>query len=77
MNKRLAYFVSHFERDERGFIPCIAVEGERGYNRTDWRWDCDFEMATQLATEANARMGINAKDAVVIGLGTMRNGGVR
>ena len=73
MEKRMAYFVSRVERDERGWIPCIAVEGEPGFHKTDWRWDCDFETAQKIADERNLKLGLGSRrDADVIVASSMR-----
>jgi hypothetical protein len=60
------------EKDEQGYIPCIAVENEPGYYRTDWRWGHDFEIAELIAQRRNERMGISEKDAIRIIGSTIR-----
>lgn len=69
---RLAYVITETEHDENGYIPCLAVEGERGYHRTDWHWDCDLKMARELVDDLNKRLGLTKRDADVIIAGTMR-----
>ena len=69
---RLVYFISQLERDELGWIPCIAREGEQGYYRTNWRWKCDLETARNLAAEKNAALGIDEKEAARIQATTLR-----
>ena len=69
---RLVYFISQFERDESGWIPCIAREGEQGYYRTDWCWQCDLETARNLAAEKNAALGFDEKEAARIQATTLR-----
>ena len=73
---RSVYFVDVFNKDEQGFIPCIAVEGEKGYYRTDWHWDCTLEEAEELCKEKNANMGFtDPKEIYMIIASTMSFGG--
>ena len=67
-----AYVILHTERDQDGFIPCIVVEGERGYYRTDWRWNVTFELAEHMAWERNLKMGTSRDQALRIVLQSMR-----
>lgn len=70
--KRLAYFVSQFETDEEGrYIPCIAVEGVKGYHRTNWRWRCEYKKAQELVVGMNERLGLNKQEALKIQASTM------
>ncbi len=70
---RLAYFVSQAIADEHGkWIVCIAVEGECGYHKTDWHYDCEFPVANEIVDGLNARLGMSKLDAIKITLGTMR-----
>lgn len=72
MEQRLVYFIMETVRSEDGqFIPCIAVEGEKGYNRTDWKWGTDKEQAQKFCDERNEKMGIDRKEAMKIQLRTM------
>ena len=57
MTPRSVYFVQQTVRNEQGWIPCIAVEGEKGYYKTDWTWDCTFEEAEAICKEKNANLG--------------------
>lgn len=68
---RAVYFVDIFNKDEKGFIPCIAVEGEKGYNRTDWHWDCSLAMAEEICKEKNTQMGYTDKEIFSIIASTM------
>lgn len=70
---RRVYFINQLVRDEkdRGYLVCIAVEGESGFYRTDWNWGSDLAIAERLADEANERMGISKREAMLIQLGTM------
>jgi hypothetical protein len=71
--KRMVFFISELDRaEDGGYIPCIAVEGERGYHLTDWNWGDDLALANQIADERNARLGITPREAALIQLGTMR-----
>lgn len=72
MDKRMCYFVMETVTDENGnYIPCIAVEGERGYHKTDWQWGKDLELASACADDMNEKMGISKRDAMMIQLSTM------
>jgi hypothetical protein len=67
------YFINETERaEDGGYIPCIAVEGERGYYKTDWNWSSNLELANQIAAEKNAALGFTPKEALLIVLGTMK-----
>lgn len=70
---RRVMFVNEAITTEDGeFIPCIAVEGERGYNKTDWAWGKDYEQAEKWCEERNTEQGIGKIEATRIVLGTMR-----
>ncbi len=71
--KKMVYFISQLDRaEDGGYIPCIAVEGETGYHRTDWNWGTDLELAERFAEERNSILGYSPKEAYLIQLGTMR-----
>lgn len=71
--KRSVYFLMQTETDDEGnYIPCIAVEGERGFYRTDWTWGKDWEFANEICDEMNEKLGISKQEAMKIQLGTMR-----
>jgi hypothetical protein len=73
-NKRTVYFINELERaTDGGYIPCIAVEGEKGYYKTDWNWGPDFNLANQIADEKNAALGFTPKEAILIQLSTMKD----
>jgi len=57
--------------EDGGYIPCIAVEGERGYYRTDWNWGKDKEQAQKFCDERNELAGISKEEAYKIIMGTM------
>lgn len=70
--QKVVYFIMETERTGDGqYIPCIAVEGEKGYHRTDWAWGTDKGEAQRLADERNQKMGIDRREAARIQLGTM------
>ena len=72
-DRKAVYFINELERDEDGgYIPCIAVEGETGYYKTNWNWGIDVDLANQIADEKNAVLGFTPKEACIILLGTMR-----
>lgn len=69
---RYCYFVQFDVKDERGnYIPCIAVEGVKGYYRTNWQWGSDFAAARNAAVHKNAEIGIDGAAAAKIQLSTM------
>lgn len=73
MNKRTCYFVMETVTDENGnFIPCIAVEGESGYHKTNWQWGKDWKLAQECADDMNKKLGVSKWDAMMIQLSTMR-----
>lgn len=71
-SERRVYFINQLVRaEDGGYIPCIAVEGEQGYYRTDWNWGKDLDLAERIATEKNEAMGYDKRTAMLIQLGTM------
>lgn len=67
------YFINELIRDtDGGYIPCIAVQGETGFYRTDWNWGKDLALAQKIADEKNAALGFTPKESIKIVLGTMR-----
>jgi len=71
-NKRSVYFMQATVKDDEGnYVPCIAVEGESGYYRTDWEWGPDWEEANEICDEMNERMGYTKLEALKIQLSTM------
>ncbi len=72
MTQKLAYFVQDTAKDEEGnYIPCVAIEGQKGYNLTDWEWGKDFKLAEKCAKQLNEEMGISDNEAMEIVLSTM------
>lgn len=73
LNRRKAYFVIDSIRSEDGnLVPCIAIEKEPGYFRTDWEWGKSLTDAEKYAAQMNARLGLTSEDAAKIVLSTMR-----
>ena len=68
---RMVFTILETEHDDSGYIPCIVVEGETGYYKTDWRWNCDLPTARDLASDRNTKMGIKPEDAEEIVLDSM------
>ena len=67
------YVILETERDgDGGYIPCIAIEGEFGYHKTDWNWGTDLDIAQKCCDEKNEKLGFSPKEAFEIVLGTMR-----
>ncbi len=72
-DRKAVYFINELVRDkDGGYIPCIAVEGETGYYKTDWNWGSDITLANQIADEKNIALGFTPKEACLIVLGTMK-----
>jgi hypothetical protein len=67
---RMVYFIN--ETDLPPFFPCIAVENESGYYRTDWNWGNDGSLARKLCKERNEKMGYSEKDVDAIIVSTIR-----
>ena len=71
-NKRMAFFVMATQVNDKGeYNVLIAVEGEKGYQRTDWYWGKDFDAAERLCDERNAKMGIDRRESEKIVASTM------
>ncbi len=71
-DKRRCYFIQHTVKDEKGnYIPCIAIEGESGFYKTDWQWGNDYELANDTAKLMNSKLGISEQDALEIVLSSM------
>jgi hypothetical protein len=69
---KMAMFIQQTVKSDSGqFIPCIAVEGTKGYNLTSWEWGTDYEAACQLAEDSNTKRGIDPIEAELIIIGTM------
>ena len=76
-DSRSVYFLMESQRDENGeLIVCIAIEGESGYYKTDWRWGKDIDWAEEVARKKNADMGISEEEANKIMLSTMFKGAI-
>ena len=73
LSDRRCYFVQETERTKDGWIVCIAVEGESGFYRSNWRWDCSFKDAEAMCQQKNEALGISQSDAILIVLGSMRS----
>jgi len=73
IGKKYAYVIPICAYDtNRGYQVGIAVEGERGYNVTDWYWGHDYKVACQLADERNTKLGLTIEQAQDIVISTMR-----
>lgn len=74
-DERLAYFILESVKDKEGnYIPCIAVEGRKGYYLTDWAWGKNIDIAEKAALEKNTEMGLTQADVDKIIFGTMKTG---
>jgi hypothetical protein len=81
-NKRFALTIVADEQDENGeFIPCVAIEGEKGYRplrgngpcATPWHWGKDYNKAMALCDDYNEKLGLTRVEAWKIVGSTMRN----
>lgn len=77
---KYCYVIMESSKDENGYIPCIAVEGDEscyqmsgnGPHASPWYWGKDYKTATQIAHEANNKMGITLADEIRITQAGMR-----
>lgn len=71
--KRMVFFILDTQTNEKGeYRALIAVEGEKGYYKTDWYWGTDLATAEACADARNDRMGISVVEALKIVASTMR-----
>ena len=73
MSRRMIVHVpiDSFSEEHGGYIPSAVYEGEsghyplvgRGEFAMPWVWGDDYEKATKIAIEHNARMGISEEEA--------------
>ena len=68
---RMAYFINELQKNEKGYIPCIAKEGEKGFYLTDYNWGPDLAKAEKHAQDMNERMGVSKEEAFKIVVSTM------
>jgi hypothetical protein len=65
--KRMAFHILETQVNSKGeYNALIAVEGERGYFKTDWYWSTDIKLARECADERNARLGLSKEEAAKI-----------
>ena len=70
--ERSVYFINQLVRaDDGGYIPCIAVENEPGFYKTDWNWGSDLDLAWQYADEKNKAMGYTPEEVCRIVFSSM------
>lgn len=66
------YFILPTVKDiDGGYIPCIAIEDEPGYYKTNWNWGESLEIAEECARQKNLALGISEKEAFKIVLSSM------
>jgi len=70
--KRVCFFILETIKDNTGYIPCMAVEGEKGYYLTDWNWGKDIELAEKCAKKKNRMLELTEADCLKIVGSTMR-----
>ena len=72
MNENRVYVILETVRaDDGGYIPCIAIQGEKGYYKTDWNWGNDLQVANKICDEKNLALGFSPKTAYKIVLSSM------
>ena len=78
--KRFAYTIVVESTDKDGnYIPCVAIEGERGYRplsgrgrcSAPWTWGKDYNKANEIADDLNKKMGLSKMEALKIVGSTM------
>lgn len=69
--RKVCYFILETQKDERGFIPLIAVQNVCGFYHTDWRWGHDLAKAEEIAKEKNLALGLTDVEAWKIQASTM------
>lgn len=52
--------------ESKEYIPCLVIEGEKGYHRTDWHWGTDKAIARECANERNAVMELSEETVQAI-----------
>lgn len=78
---KYCFVISESSKDEHGYIPCIAVEGDQylypmlgnGPFAQPWYWGLTYSGASEIARKQNARMGLTLEDEVRICLEGMRS----
>ncbi len=69
---KVAYFILETVKTPAGeYIPCIAVENEPGYHKTDWNYGTNRLQAMAAITDLNTRLGLSEREATIIQLSTM------
>jgi len=69
---RKAYFILETQTDGAGeLVALIAVEGTKGYYKTNWSWGKDAGLAREIAEQRNEKLGISPDDAADIVISTM------
>lgn len=62
MSKRCVIIDESEKDDEGNYIPCVIVEGEKGYHTLDWNWGSDFKTAQGFADFHNENLGISKEE---------------
>jgi hypothetical protein len=66
-SKPLAYFLMPLDEfTGEDIFPCIAVQNEPGYYRTDWNWGKDWKIASEACENQNAKLGLTRVEAAMI-----------
>lgn len=83
--KRYAFTIVVEETDKRGnYVPCIAIENERGYyplsgrgvGSSPWTWGSDYNKACEMADHFNEKLGLSKREAFKIVDSSMLGGAI-
>lgn len=80
MSARQCFIVLEGQCDERGYIPSLVTEGERGHAplvgngdfASPWYWGETIEKAKQHCRDENAKLGLTEDDVTTIVCSSMR-----
>jgi hypothetical protein len=76
-NKKFCYWIPYFPNGPSStFVPAIVVANEAGYYETDWNWGADRDLAVQIASDLNLKLGYTEADVESIVLSSMSKGKV-
>lgn len=70
MPNKVYVILETVKAEDGGYIPCVAVEGEKGYYRTDWNWGTDLALAQKICDQKNAALGFTPEQALLTVLST-------
>ncbi len=67
---RICYVIIPDQKDEKGFIPSIVFEGEKGHNpmtgkgvgALPWHWGTTLAGAEEICRRSNEELGLTKED---------------